>query len=76
MKIKLFLSAGKVNLTNSTFRFQLVANFEDNDYQVKVSAGEGGKLAVSSTFNNNDIVQLNASHTNITNLLDGKEVTL
>ena len=37
-------------------------NSEDNDYQVEVSAGEGGEVeAVSSTFNNNDIVQLNAS---------------
>ena len=43
--------------------FELVANFEDNDYQVKVSAGEGGEVeAVSSTFNNNDIVNLMHRH--------------
>ena len=41
---------------------KLIANFQDKNYQVNVSAGEGGRVdEVSDTFLNNDYVLLNAT---------------
>ena len=40
---------------------ELIANFQDKNYQVNVSAGEGGRVdEVSGTFINDDLVLLNA----------------